>query len=473
MVIGQAIGTTEVAIIGAGPGGYVAAIRLAELGKKVTLIDRESVGGVCLHHGCIPTKGLIHAADTMQELKKAKEFGIEFKDVTLDMKRLQEWKRGVVKGLDDGVRALLKYHKIQLIKASAFFESSNKIILRVAGDEHPEINALEFHQCIIATGSRERLIPGINIDGKYIMTSTEAIELDEKPESAVLIGGGYIGIELSQMLAKLGVKVIIVESAQSILNILDDDTNIMVERTLKKFGARILTNTKVISCKEISGQVNTVIESQGKTETIITQKAIVAVGRVPDTKELQLENTKVTIDSRGFIVVDNTLRTADPRIYAIGDIVGGTMLAHKASAEGKIAAEVISGKNASFDSLIPYAIFSEPEIAGVGLLEKEAKQKAIKYKTKKFPINSLGKARIMCSTEGFFKVLFTDDDIRRIIGIHIAGPRASDMIGEGVLAMEMGATIDDISLIVHPHPTVVEGYGEVADSAIGMPTNGL
>ncbi len=477
MVIGEAVGMTDVAIIGAGPGGYVAAIRLAELGKSVTIIDRESVGGICLHHGCIPAKALIHAAQTYREIEKSKDFGVSASGVRVDFKKVQEWKAGIVKRLDDGIRALLRHHKVQLIKANAFFESSNRLALRpIEGhdDEHLDINALEYKKCIIASGSAERMLPGVEVDGKHIMEAWHAIELTELPKSLLIIGGGYIGVELSQMFAKLGVKVTIVEALPSILSLLDDECSDVVKKQLESLGTVIHCNAKVESCKKQGDHVKTAVTLQdGTGRTIATEKTVVAIGRVAETAALQLDNTKVQLDPKGFITVTNKMQTHDARIFAIGDVVGGVMLAHKASYEGKIAAEVIAGKRSAFDNLVPYGIFSDPEIAGVGLTEKEAKQKGIQYRTARFSMSGLGKAAIMGvdAAQGFFKVLHDND--KNILGVHIAGPRAVDMIGEAVLAMEMGATIEDLSLIIHPHPSLIEGFGEVADVGIGLPTNTL
>jgi dihydrolipoamide dehydrogenase len=467
MVIGEAIGSTDVAIIGAGPGGYVAAIRLAELGKKVTLVDRESVGGVCLHHGCIPTKALIHAADFYHRMQKSRDFGITFDNAKVDFNKVQQWKNNIVNNLDNGTRALLKYHKIELIKASAFFESSNKIGLRGQGDEHLEINALEYKKCIIATGSRERELPGLKIDGDKIISSTHAIELDRLPESILIVGGGYIGIELSQMFAKLGVKVYIIEALASILNQLDEEFCSVVRKTLIGIGAEIYENSKVEKT-EIAAKVKTIVSTPDGKKEFTTEKVIVAIGRIPNTEELQLKNTKVQMD-KSFIKVNSSLQTDDARIYAIGDVIGGVMLAHKASYEAKVAAESICGKKSIVDALVPYAIFSDPEISGVGLTEKEAKEKCVKYSSKRMIASSLGKQQIEGSRQAFFKVLV--DEEKNILGIHILGPRASDMVGEAILAMEMGATIEDLSLIIHPHPTIVEGFGEMADLAMGTPTN--
>jgi len=451
------------------PGGYTAAIRLAELGKKVTVVDEESVGGVCLHHGCIPSKAFIHAAHLYHQANQAKEMGILVGDLTFDFSKTLAWKNKVVENLDSGIRALFKHHHISLIKAKAFFEASNKIALRpVNGDI--DINALEFKNCIIACGSRERDLPGIPVDGKNIITSQHALQMSKLPKSMLIIGGGYIGIELSQVFAKLGVSIMIVEALPSILNLLDDDISKVVQKNLDLLKVKTFCGSKVEKVVVEGDQVKTTVALDGKKETFSTEKVLVAVGRVSHADGLSLQNTKVKLDKRGFVQVSDGMQTHDPRIFAIGDIVGGVMLAHKASFEGKIAAEVIAGKKAGFDNVVPYAIFSDPEIAGVGLNEKEAQKKGISYKMERFKMGGLGKAHIMGTTEGFFKILY---DSSRILGCHIIGERASDMIGEAVLAMEMGATIEDLSLIIHPHPTLVEGFGELADKALGLPINSL
>src|SRR3989338_5666394 len=383
---------TDVAIIGAGPGGYVAAIKCAQLGKRVTLIDRENVGGVCLHHGCIPTKALIHAADIFHDAGKAKDFGVTFSNVAVDFAKTQEWKSAIIKKLESGVRTLLKAGKVEIIKGEASFASSKSVIVKTPSGE----SALDFDKCIIATGSSERMLPGVAVDGEAVMTSTHAVELKSVATSIQLADG---------------------------------------------------------STKEIS-----------------TEKAILSIGRVPHTESLHLEKTKVQVD-KGFIVVNTQLQTADPSIFALGDVIGGAMLAHKATAEAKVAAEVIAGKNSSFGNLVPYAIFSDPEIAGVGLTEEEAKKKGLSYTVKKFRSASEGKAQILGDSNAFFKAILGSK--KEFLGLHICGDRASDMIGEAVLALEMGASAEDLALIIHPHPTLVESYGELADVILGKPTHSL
>jgi len=469
MVIGEAIGSTDVAILGGGPGGYTAAIKCAQKGKKVTVIDRESVGGICLHHGCIPSKALIHAADTIHEAEKAKEIGITFEKPSVDFSKTQAWKKDLITKLDQGVRGLLKHYKIDLLKAEAYFETSNKLAIKKL-DDSIDINALEFKKCIIATGSRERLIPGIDVDGETILTSTHILELEKIPESLLVIGGGYIGIELSQAMAKLGAKVTVVEALPRILSLLDREFSDAVEKRLVELGGKVISGAKVEKVEKKDGKAVTTISKDGKKEEIMTEKVLVAIGRVPNTDKLHLDTTNVKLDDHGFIKVDESMKTTDHKILAIGDVAGGVMLAHKAAHEAKVAADVIAGKKAVFDNVIPYVIFSDPEIAGVGLSEQEAKEKKVEYKVKKFNSATLGKSKIAQDKQAFWKVLFNDDGI---LGVHILGSRASDMIGEAVLALEMGATLEDISLIIHPHPTLGEAFGELADLALGEPTNSL
>ncbi|MBS3107064.1 dihydrolipoyl dehydrogenase [Candidatus Woesearchaeota archaeon] len=458
---------TDVAIIGAGPGGYVAAIKCAQLGKRVTLIDRENVGGVCLHHGCIPTKALIHAADIFHDAGKAKDFGVTFSNVAVDFAKTQEWKSAIIKKLESGVRTLLKAGKVEIIQGEASFASSKSVIVKTPSGE----SALDFDKCIIATGSSERMLPGVAVDGEAVMTSTHAVELKSVPKSLLVIGGGYIGIELSQMFAKFGTQITIVEALPRILSLLDPEFSAVVEKELKAMGAAIYVNSKVLKSEKRGSGVATSIQlADGSTKEISTEKAILSIGRVPHTESLHLEKTKVQVD-KGFIVVNTQLQTADPSIFALGDVIGGAMLAHKATAEAKVAAEVIAGKNSSFGNLVPYAIFSDPEIAGVGLTEEEAKKKGLSYTVKKFRSASEGKAQILGDSNAFFKAILGPN--KEFLGLHICGDRASDMIGEAVLALEMGASAEDLALIIHPHPTLVESYGELADVILGKPTHSL
>ncbi len=457
----------DLAVIGAGPGGYTAAIKAAELGKKVVVIDKESVGGVCLQHGCIPTKALIRAAHTYDQIGKSEELGIKASG-KIDFKKTQAWKNSVVKKLDMGVRFLLKHHKIMLIKATAKFKDSSTLLLEKV-DEDIEYDEIRFKKSIIAAGSRERELDCARIDGKNVITSTHAIELEKIPKSILVIGGGYIGIELSQMFSKLGTKVIIVEFLPDIINQLDPEFTSLIKKRLKERDTEIYLNSKACSIKQGKGKVTTIVETlEGKKE-ITTEKVLVSIGRVPNSDKLDIEKTKVKLDKHGFITVDNTMKTSDPNIYAIGDINGGMMLAHKAAFEGKIAAENIAGKKSKLNHFVPYAMFSDPELSGIGLTEKQAKIEKVKYKSKLFKSGLLGKFQIMDAKDSIIKILYNSKN--QILGIQIAGPRSSDLIGEIALAMQHGIKIDDIADTIHPHPTLVESLSEMADAVIGFPIN--
>ena len=457
----------DLAIIGAGPGGYTAAIKAAQLGKKVVVIDRESVGGVCLQHGCIPTKALIRAAHTFEEITNSKELGITASG-KIDFKKTQTWKTSVVKKLDMGVRFLLKHNNIMLIKATAKFKDAKTLELENPDSEYNEI---EFKKCIIASGSREKELPIAVVDAKNIINSTQAIELQQIPKSLLVIGGGYIGIELSQMFSKLGTKVIIVEFLPDIINTLDSEFTSLIKKRLMDKGAEIYLDSKVVSVKIEKGKTITQIQTKEGTKKLTTEKVLVSVGRGPNSDKLNLEKTKVKLDKQGFIIVDKKMLTSDQNIYAIGDITGGMMLAHKAAFEGKIAAENIAGKKSNFNHYIPYAMFSDPEISGIGLTEKQAVIEKVKYKSKVFKSGLLGKFQIMDAKDSIIKILYNSKN--QILGIQIAGPRSSDLIGEVALAMQKGITINDIAATIHPHPTLVESLSEMADAVLGYPINSV
>ena len=470
MVMGEAIGNTDVAIIGAGPAGYTAAIRIAQQGKKVHIIDKGTFGGTCLHHGCIPTKALIWAASAYHDMKKFSEYGISCDNLKMDMKKTQAWKKEIINKLNAGVQTLLKKNNVKIIQAEAFFEESNKLKLKsVKEDIKLETNALEFNKCIIATGSTERLLKNVQVDGKRIITSYHAIELEEIPESILIIGGGYIGIEISQLLSKIGTKVIIIETQDNILSLVDDDISKVVKDDIIEKGGEIYTNSKVLSCVNEGDFVSTSVETADGIKKFKTTHSLLSIGRIPETSSLKLENTRITLTNQGFIETNENFRTKDKRIYAIGDAIGGVMLAHKAAYEAKVVSDIICGEKTLKDALVPYVIFSSPEISGVGLSEKEATKKGIKYNVKTYHHNILGKVMIIGEKHAFIKILYDDD--KNILGINVIGPRAADIIGEAVVAMEMGATIEDLAMIIHPHPTVVEAYGEMADFVLGKGIN--
>jgi dihydrolipoamide dehydrogenase len=454
--------TTDVAIIGAGPGGYTAAIRLAELGKKAVLIDQESVGGVCLHHGCIPTKALMQAVHTYKSLENSQHLGITG-EVKIDFNVTQQWKDKIVKSLDDGVRFLLKKHDVNLVIGTAEFESGNTLLVKNQGQ--PDTKVI-FQRCIIATGSKEKSIMGLEFKDN-IMSSTQALRLTELPKSIIVIGGGYIGVEMSQILSKLGVKITLVEALPNILSLLDDDVADKVKDSMKRQGIDILTGAAAISIDQ-SSQIRVVVQHQGAEKVLEAEKLLIAVGRAPLTQGIGLEKAGVNIDPKGFIVTDDALLTSNQDIYAIGDVTGKFMLAHSAAAQGKAVAECILGKRSVMDKIVPYVIFGEPEVAGAGITEKEAKAKNIPYETKVMKSGSQGKFQIVNAKDSMIKLIYHDN---RILGVQMLGPSSGDMIMEYVLAMQHGIGIDKIAETVHPHPTLVESIGEFAELLIGLPIN--
>ena len=459
MVMGQTIATTEVLIIGAGPGGYVAAIRAAQLGFSVMLVDKGAeLGGMCLHHGCIPSKALIYAMNFYHEMHDAEKIGIHASP-TLDFKQTQEWKKGVVKRLNDGIAWLCQKHNIKVVKGTAKFENNTQAIIEGEG---LDFNTIEFRYCVIATGSKPRELPWAPFGGN-VLSSKEVLELDHIPNTFCVIGGGYIGIELGVMLAKGGARVTIIEATDRVLGIVEPELVDVAVQRLKELGATIKTGTKVEHVESHDGGVR--ITAGG--ETMEFEKAMVAIGHVPVTDNTQLELAGVQLDEKGFIKVDDQCRTTQKNIYAVGDNTGGMMLAHKASAQGRVAAEAIAEKPTAFTpQAIPAIIFSDPEIASVGLREQEAKEKYGEIKVGKFPFAALGKAIAITHTEGFIKIISDKDGL--ILGIHGVGPHVTDYISEAALAIEMGCTAEDLALTIHPHPTLAESLSEASEALLGQ-----
>lgn len=452
-------------IIGAGPGGYVAAIKLAQLGKEVLVIEKENLGGVCLNIGCIPSKALINAASVFDKVHIAQEMGfsITMGEQALDMNKLQSWKDKVVKKLTGGIGVLFKANKVKHIYGNAFFKDKNHI--EVTNSEGKQI--VEFNNCIIATGSSSIEIPNFKFDENRILSSTGALALKEIPEHIVVIGGGYIGLEIGTYFLKIGSKLTVVEGTPNLLGMMDQEMVAVAARKLKKKGANILLETKAKEAKVNANKVDvTVIDKNGNEQTINADYVMVTVGRRPNSKDIGLENIGVELE-RGFIKVNKKLQTNVTNIYAIGDVVGGFMLAHKASKEGIVVAEVIAGHKAEMDFYaMPAVVFTDPEIASVGLTDKEAIEKGHKIKVGKFPFGALGKALASGESDGFVKLIM-DEETQSLLGLHVVGHEASSLISEGALAIEMGATAEDIALTIHPHPTLPEGIMEAAEAAMG------
>jgi dihydrolipoamide dehydrogenase len=464
MVVGDFAIETETLVVGAGPGGYVAAIRAAQLGQKVTIVEKGNLGGVCLNVGCIPSKALISASHRYVEAKHSEDIGIKAENVTVDFSKVQQWKASVVKKLTSGVEGLLKGNKVEIVRGEAYFVDANTVRV-VNGDS---AQTYTFKNAIIATGSRPIELPGFAFS-KRVLDSTGALNLQEIPKSLVVIGGGYIGTELGTAYANFGTKVTIIEGADEILSGFEKQMTAIVKRRLKKKGVEIFTNALAKGVEEREDGVTVTFEVKGETKTIDADYVLVTVGRRPNTDELGLEQIGIKLTDRGLIEIDKQCRTSVPNIYAIGDIVQGPPLAHKASYEGKIAAEAIAGKPSEIDYLaLPAVVFSEPECASVGYFEQQAKDEGIEVVTAKFPFAANGRALSLNDTDGFMKLVVRKED-GVVIGAQIVGPNASDMIAELGLAIEAGMTAEDIALTIHAHPTLGEIAMETAEVALGTP----
>ncbi|MBA4494864.1 dihydrolipoyl dehydrogenase [Paenactinomyces guangxiensis] len=464
MVVGDLAQEVDVLVIGAGPGGYVAAIRAAQLGKNVTIVDKGALGGVCLNRGCIPSKAMISAAERYTHIKEASDVGIEVSgDVKVNMPKLVEWKNGVVKKLTGGVKSLLKGNKVEIVSGEAYFSGPNSV--RVSNDESAQ--TYKFNDVIIATGSRPAELKVLPFDGKRILSSTDALNLQEVPERLVVVGGGYIGLELGTAYAKLGAEVTILEGTKSLLPGTDPSLTKMVTRKLKKLGVTVVTEA-MVQGGEVNGDEVTVRASvKGEEKTYTGDYCLVSVGRTPNTDELGLDIAGVELDERGFIKIDNQCRTNVDHIYAIGDCAGGALLAHKASYEAKVAAEVISGQNSVIDyQAMPFVIFSDPEIAYTGLTESEAKEEGYDPVVSRFAFQANGRALSMNAADGFVQVV-ADKETKQLLGVQIVGPEASTLIAEAVFAIEMGANAEDLALTIHAHPTLPETLMEAAEGVFG------
>ncbi len=462
--------SNKIIVIGAGPGGYAAAFFAADLGMEVTLIDKEkNPGGVCLYRGCIPSKALLHVAKLISEAEEAKNWGIEFSKPKIDLTKLRDWKNSVVAKLTGGLGILSKQRKINYIVGSARF--INPTTLKVEKSDGSSVE-LKFEKVIIATGSVIATIPALNINSKRILNSTTALDLPEIPKSLLVIGGGYIGLELGSVYNSLGTKVSVVEMTPGILPGADRDLVSFLSKRIERKFEKVMLNSKVLELKEVNDAVSVKIQSaDGNISEHLYDYVLMSIGRKPETKGLGLENTKVTVNQRGWIIVNEQLRTSDPNIYAIGDIVGEPMLAHKASHEGRVAVEAIAGHKVAFEpKAIPAVVFTDPEIAWAGLTENQAKEKNIKYVTAKFPWAASGRATTLDRSDGVTKLLIDPSD-RRILGVGICGPGAGELIAEGVLAIEMGANATDLKLTIHPHPTLSETVMEAAEVFFGQSTH--
>ncbi len=453
-------------VIGGGPGGYPCAIRLGQLKQKVVCIEKEDVGGVCLNWGCIPSKALVAAAHTYDKSRHAAPMGITFGEVSIDVGKLQDWKGGIVKKLTQGVRGLLKANGAELLAGTA----------RVVGPGRVEVTTkdgakqvLEGKAIVVATGATTIEIPSFPFDGKQVIGAREAVSLREVPRRLLVIGGGVIGLELGSVYQKLGSQLVVVEATPTLLPGIDPECTAVVERRMTKAGARILKSAKALGVERLKdGSLAVKVEIDGKAETVETDVVLVAVGMRPNAKGFGLEELGVAIDARGFITTDAQCRTSVAGVYAIGDVAGPPLLAHKATKEGEVVAEVIAGHKAAKDWVaIPGAIFTDPEIGAVGLTEAQAKEKGLEVKVGKMPFAASARAIAAIETDGFVKIV-ADKATGQILGVHIVGPSASDLISEGALALEMAAFLEDVALTVHPHPTLGEATMIAAHHALGQ-----
>jgi dihydrolipoamide dehydrogenase len=460
----------HIAVVGGGPGGYAAAFLAADLGMKVTLIDPEAnPGGVCLYRGCIPSKALLHVAKLIDESRHAKHWGIEYADPHIDLARLRAWKEGVVKKLTGGLGVLAKQRKVEYIQGHAAFENSNGLrVSKVGGGDQ----SLSFDRIILATGSRPAIIPSLKLDSPRVMDSTSALDLSEVPGTLLVVGGGYIGLELGTVYAALGSKVSVVEMLPGLLPGADRDLVLPLHKRMEKIFDSILLNTSVTAMKaEPKGIRATFGGPEVKEPEKVFDKVLVSVGRKPNCEIPGLEKTQVRVGPGGFIEVNKQLQTSDPAIYAIGDLVGEPMLAHKASHEGRTAVEAIAGQRVAFEpAAIPAVVFTDPEIAWCGLTEIQAQQENRAVKVAKFPWAASGRAMTLDRTEGMTKLII-DPQTERILGVGIVGAGAGELIAEGVLAVEMAAVAKDMALTIHPHPTLSETVMEAAEVFFGTSTD--
>jgi len=448
-------------IIGAGPGGYVAAIRAAQLGLKTLIVEKQFIGGTCLNVGCIPSKDLLTATELYESIKHAKDFGITVGEASIDLKKLQSRKNRNVKALTAGVEYLLKQNEVDIFKGSARFLDKNSLELS-AGDQIQKVTA---ENVIIATGTVPIELPGLSFGDPDILDSTKALALDSVPKDMVVIGGGAIGLEMATVYMRLGTEITVVEMLETLLPGMDVDLTSQAETIFKKQGMKIMTSTMVSGSTKVNGRFQlSLVDAREKNDkgNISCEKVLVSVGRKVDTSDLAVDKIGVKTDKRGFIEVDDQMKTNLPGIYAIGDVVGGKLLAHKASKEGEIAVEVIAGEDSHMDyKAVPGAVYTEPEIASVGLTEQEAKEQNLELKIGRFPFRASGRARTMGMMDGLVKVM-ADRSTGKVLGVHIIGPKASDLIAEATLAINLNATAQDIAESIHAHPTLSESVMEAA-----------
>ena len=463
---------TQLAIVGAGPGGYAAAFLAADLGMQVTMIDSEPrLGGVCLLRGCIPSKALLHVAKAVAEAQHLADWGVAFSAPKIDLDAMRARKEKVIATLTGGLKQLGKKRKVRVIQARARFADSQTLRLEPVDDKPLEDDTIRFEHCILATGSRPVAIPGLVLGTDRVMDSTGALELPDVPESMLVVGGGYIGLELGSVYAALGSRVSVVELTDGLLPGADRDLVRPLQKRLEDQFEAIWLNTKVVGAVEKGRTIEVTFEGELDEKVHRFDRVLVSVGRRPNSAGLGLEDTQVEVDERGFVVVDNRQRTADPHILAIGDVAGEPMLAHKAAHQGKVAVEALAGEPAVFDPrAIPAVVFTDPEIAWAGILQTQAEKEGRRVEVAQFPWAASGRAQAVGRTEGLTKWVI-DPKSDRVIGCGIVGPGAGDLISEAVLAIEMGAHVRDVAESIHPHPTLSETLAVAAEVRLGTATD--
>lgn len=457
----------ETVIIGSGPGGYVSAIRAAQLGQKVTIIEKTYIGGTCLNVGCIPSKAIITAAHAFHNAKNSEIFGVQTGSAQIDLEKTQDWKENqVVKRLTGGVESLLKKNKVEIIRGTASFKDNKHLMVT---KEDGSTEELEFQQAVISTGTAPIELAEVPF-GEKVIDTTGGLGLRKAPESLVIVGGGYVGSQLAGAFSNLGVKVTILEKESHILHFFDEDMSKMVEKNYAKKGIEVITSVNIKSTKETADDVTITYEKDGKEETITSSAVLVSAGRKPYTKGLNLEEIGVEMLENGRIKVSDSLQTSVEGIYAIGDVAPGPAFAHKASYEGKIVAEVIAGQNPALEEeILPIAVYTEPELATVGMSAAAAKKSDRNLKISKFPLAGNGRALSLNQTEGFVRLITDQDNDNALVGAQIAGVGAPDIISEVGFAIKNGMNAEDISLTIHAHPTVAESIMDASELALGMP----
>ncbi len=459
----------QLVVIGAGPGGYAAAFKAADLGLSVALVDKEAnPGGVCLYRGCIPSKTYLHAAKVISEARHAADFGIAYGAPKIDINKLRDWKKSIVTKLTGGLGLLTKQRKIRYIQGEAVFVNSSVLKIKKADGT---VEDLSFEKAVLATGSRPTIIPNLP-KSAHIWDSTSALDMDTVPGRLLIVGGGYIGMELGTVYHELGTKISVVEMMPGLLPGADRDLADVLYKRVKNMFARIMLETKVVQMQENKDGVTvTFADKDGKEFKEDYDRVLVSVGRKPNSEGLGLEKTKVKVNARGFVEINDQRRTNDPNIYAIGDVAGDPMLAHKATHEGLVAAEAIAGHKVAFEPrAIPAVVFTDPEIAWCGLTETDAQRSGQEVRVVKFPWGASGRALTLGRQDGLTKIII-DPKTERVLGIGIVGDGAGEMIAEGVVAVEMGSVVKDLKLSIHPHPTLSETIMEAAESFFGSSTH--